>query len=162
MNPMIAPWMQMMRLWTDSMSSLMPGANGLAADWMSQFMPGAAMWTGASVPRASIAVQVSSPYPVEVRADFDTGADYSILSAEPLRMTSDEDATLAVTLKCSPGLVRISITVPSGQAGGRYTGAVTDASGVKRGEITVDVESMATKARSPVRKRARKRSSAKG
>ncbi len=159
MNPMAA-WMQMMRMWTDSMSSLIPGANGLATDWMTQFMPGAAMW-GGSTARASIAVQVSSPYPVEVRADLDSGAEYSILTAEPLKMRSDADATLAVTLKCTPGLVRIGITVPSGQAGGRYTGAVNDASGAKRGEITVDVESATTKPRPAAKKRARKRSSAK-
>jgi hypothetical protein len=139
MNPM-AVWMQMMRAWTDSMSSMIPGANGLASDWMSQFMPGAAMWGGSSA-RASISVQVSSQYPVEVKADLDSGAEYSMLTAEPLKMRSDEDATLAVTLKCTPGLVRIGVTVPNGQAGGRYTGAVNDASGAKRGEITVDIES---------------------
>jgi len=160
MNPMMAPWMQMMRMWTEGMSSFMPGANGLATEWMSQFMPGATMWAGPSA-RASIAVQVTSPYPIEVKADFDAGAEYSMLTAEPLRMRSDEDATLAVTLKCAPGLVRIGVTVPSGQAGGRYSGAVNDASGVKRGEITVDVESTATKVRAAAKKSGRKRSSAK-
>lgn len=159
MNPMTA-WMQMMRMWTDSMSSLIPGANGFATDWMTQFMPGAAMW-GGSPARASIAVQVSSSYPVEVRADLDGGAEYSILSAEPLKMRSDEDATLAVTLRSTPGLVRIGVTVPNGQPGGRYTGAVHDASGAKRGEITVDIESTATRARPAAKKQARKRSSAK-
>ncbi|MDB4888494.1 MAG: hypothetical protein JWL61_349 [Gemmatimonadetes bacterium] len=159
MNPMAA-WMQMMRMWTESMSSLIPGANGLATDWMTQFMPGAAMWGGSSA-RASIAVHVSSPYPVEVKADLDGGAEYSMLTAEPLRMRSDEDATLAVTLRSTPGLVRIAVTVPDGQAGGRYTGAMNDASGAKRGEITVDIESAAVRSRPAAKKRAGKRSSAK-
>jgi hypothetical protein len=155
MNPMMAPWMQMMRMWTENMSSLMPGANGIAADFMSQFMPGAAMWGGAAA-RSSISVQVSSPYPVEVKADFDAGSEYSMLTADPLKISGGEDATLTATLKCSPGLVRISLTVPSGQAGGRYTGAVHDAAGVKRGEITVEVTSSAAKARPAAKKRARK------
>jgi hypothetical protein len=161
MNPMMAPWMQMMRMWTESMSSFMPGANGMATDFMSQFMPGMAAWTGGSAARASIAVQVSSPYPVEVKADFDAGAEYSMLTAEPLTLAGVDDAKLAVTLKCSPGLVRIGVTVPSGQMGGRYIGAVNDAGGVKRGEITVDVESSATKAPPAARKRGRKRAAAK-
>ncbi|MEO5818046.1 MAG: hypothetical protein ABIT20_22445 [Gemmatimonadaceae bacterium] len=161
MNPMMAPWMQMMRMWTESMSSFMPGANGMATDLMSQFMPGAAMWGGASAARASIAVQVSSPYPVEVKADFDTGAEYSLLTADPLQLSGGERASLAVTLKCAPGLVRIGVTVPSGQAGGRYTGAVNDASGVKRGEITIDVESPTAKSRPAAAKRPQKRSTAK-
>lgn len=162
MNPMMAPWMQMMRMWTESMSSFMPGANGMGADLMGQFMPGSAMWMGAAAARASISVQVTSPYPVEVKADFDTGAEYSMLTAEPLKVTGHGDATLVVALRCAPGLVRVGVTVPSGQAAGRYIGAVTDANGLRKGEITVDVESPAarTKAAPPVTKR-RKRSTAK-
>ncbi|MEO8333499.1 MAG: hypothetical protein ABI664_00905 [bacterium] len=161
-NPMMAPWMQMMRLWTESMSSLMPGPNPMATatDFMTQFMPGGAMWGGASAARASVSVQVSSPYPVEVKADIDAGAEYSMLTAEPLTLTGDADVTLAVTLKCSPGLVRIGVTVPSGQAAGRYTGAVTDANGLRKGEISVDVEAPAARTQPPATKR-RKRSTAK-
>ena len=161
MNPMMGPMLQMMRMWTDSMSSLMPGANGIASEWMNQFMPGAAMWGGMAGARASVAVQVSSPYPVEVKADFDSGAEYSMLTADALKLSGGDEASLAVTLKCSPGLVKIGVIVPTGQAGGRYSGAVKDASGVKRGEITVDVESAAAKARPSSAKRGRKRSSAK-
>ena len=160
MNPMIAPMMQMMRMWTESMSSLMPGANGIASEWMNQFMPGAAMWGGMAPARASVATHVSSPYPVEVKADLDSGAEYSMLTAEPLKLAGG-DASLAVTLKCSPSLVKIGVTVSAGQAGGRYCGAVKDASGVKRGEITVDVDAPAAKARPKAKKRASKRS-AKG
>ncbi len=159
MNPMMAPWMQMMRLWTESMSSFMPGANGMATDLMSEFMPGAAMWAGASAARASVSVHVSSPYPVDVKADFDAGAEYSILTAEPLR-SMDGDAKLSVSLTCTPGLVRIAVTVPTGQVRGRYAGAVHDASGVKRGEITIDVESPAAKS-GPAATKRRKRSTAR-
>jgi hypothetical protein len=161
MNPMMAPMMQMMRMWTDTMSSFMPGANGIATDWMNQFMPGAAMWGGTASARACVAVQVSSPYPVEVKADFDSGAEYSMLTAEPLKLVGAAEGSLAVTLKCSPGLVKIGVSVPAGQVGGRYSGAVNDASGVKRGEIVVDIEAAVAKTR-PATKRGRKRSSAKG
>jgi len=161
MNPMMGPWMQMMRMWTDSMTSFMPGANGIASEWMSQFMPGAPMWGGMGASRACVAVQVASPYPVEVKADFDSGAEYSVLTADALELAGGGETSLAATLTCSPGLVKIGITVPEGQAGGRYSGAVKDASGIKRGEITVDVDAPAARARPAAKKRASKRRSAK-
>ena len=65
---MMAPWWQMMRVWTDSMSRhAAPGIAPVDAIHARRRREGVA------APR--VAVQVSSADPVEVKADFDPAAD---------------------------------------------------------------------------------------
>jgi hypothetical protein len=153
-NPMMAPWIQLMRMWTDNMAAFMPG--GMPMDWMNQFMPGGSAW-GVPGARASVSVHVSSAQPVEVKADIDAGAEYSKLTADPLTLPDKNGAHLHADLECTPGHVRVRLTIPATQPSGQYVGAVHDAAGVKRGQITVDIES-SRGAASPAKasKRARK------
>jgi hypothetical protein len=153
-NPMIAPWMQLMRMWTESMAALMPP--GMPMDWTNQFMPGGFGW-GAPCARAAVSVHVSSARPVEVKADIDAGAEYSKLTVQPLTLSESKSTPLHVDLECTPGHVRVRLTISATQPSGQYFGTVHDAAGVKRGQITVDIES-SRGAASPAKasKRARK------
>jgi hypothetical protein len=153
-NPMMAPWIQLMRMWTDNMAAFMPP--GMSMDWMNQFMPGGSAW-GVPSGRASVSVGLASERPVEVKADIDAGAEYLKLTAEPLTVGDSNGVPLHAHLECTPGHVSVRLTIPPTQPAGRYVGAVHDAAGVKRGQIIVDVESLRGAA-SPAKasKRARK------
>lgn len=131
-NPLLAPWLQMMRLWTDSMMAFMPtgGANPFA------------MWTGAVQPRPAIAVRTSSQLPVEVTVNLDAGAEWFLLRADPLVNAENPNSSniAAPSITCEPGRVSVSVAVPSIQALGRYTATIRDSSGIRRGELCVSVD----------------------
>ncbi|MEP6733536.1 MAG: hypothetical protein ABJE10_23020 [bacterium] len=156
MNPMMAPWMQLMRMWSENMSALIPGGGGIATDWMTQMMSANPFMAPAPASRTTVSVHVASPAPVAVKADIDPGAMWSKLTAEPLTRHDNKSAPLTVALVCKPGDVRVELSVAAGQPTGHYVGAVHDASGVKRGEIIVDVET--TRATTSRAKTAAKRS----
>ena len=158
-NPFMAPWMQMMRMWTDNMAAFIPGANG-ASDWMSQFIPGAAAWGAA---RPTVSVHVASPRPVEVSANVDAGADYAVLSVEPLVHTGGRgDVLTGITAECTPGRIRLVVNVSAGQATGHYTGSLVDSNGNKRGTVQVDVLAARDASRpAGARKAARKKATRK-
>jgi hypothetical protein len=131
-NPLLAPWLQMMRLWTDSMMAFMPtgGANPFA------------MWTGAMQPRPAIAVRTSSQHPVEVTVSLDAGAEWFLLRADPLVSSESPNSSsiAAPSIACEPGRVSVSVAVPSAQPAGRYTATIRDSAGVRRGELCVSVD----------------------
>jgi len=84
---------------------------------------------------------VSSQYPTEISACVDPGADAMRLTADGLKIC---DGTAApplsgVTITCECGHVRVSVTVPKDQPAGRYVGAIKDAAGCQRGELTVEI-----------------------
>lgn len=153
-NPLMAPWLQMMRMWTDNMAAFIPGANG-ATDWMSQFMPGAAAWGAA---RPTVSMHVTSPGPVEISASVDAGAEYAMLSVEPLVHSGGrKDSLSGISAECTPGRIRLIVNVPAGQATGHYTGSIVDSSGTKRGVVQLDVHAKREAAKTaPARKRTRK------
>ena len=157
MAPMVGPWFQLMRAWTDNMSPFMPGGNGMTADWMNQFMPMMAMFGAGSAARAKVSVRVSSQNPVEVTAHIDSVAEGVRLTAEPLKHSSGHGPSLnGIRIEHRSGHVQVRLTVPHDQAGGRYTGAVHDESGNRRGEITVEIDAPpGAAAKSSAHKRAR-------
>lgn len=149
------PWMQMMRLWTDTMTTMMPAAAAMMpTNLMSQFMPGAAPFANA-YQRAKLSVSVTSENPVEVSVDLDPGAEYASLTVDPLaRAESGAPKIASTSVACDAGRVTLRVTVPKDQPSGRYTGAVLDATGTRRGEVTVVVTERA--GAPPRAKRARK------
>jgi hypothetical protein len=128
MGPFIAPWMQAMQAWACAMSAFVPGA-----------APQGSWGQCATSPKVS--VRVTAQNPTEVSAWIDPGADGMELTADPLKISGDTVAPLLgpVPIKCECGHVRVSVTVPKGQPAGRYSGAIRDKDGCRRGELTVDI-----------------------
>lgn len=150
MGPLMAPWMQMMQAWTTAMSSFVPGAAPQAA-WNPYTWGGAA--GGPHPPGAAtsptVSVQLSSHRPAEVTFGVAPGADAMTLAADPLGIDDGSGAPplVAVAITCTPGHVRVSVTVPNDQPPGRYSGAIRDAAGMQVGDLTVDVSGPATRPR---------------
>ena len=150
MGPLMAPWMQMMQAWTTAMSSFVPGAAQQPA-WNPYAWGGAA--GGPHPPGAAaspmVSVQVSSHCPTEVSLSVAPGADAGTLVADALPVDDGSGAPplVAVAFTCTPGHVRVSVTVPNDQPAGRYSGAVRDAAGMQVGDLTVDVSGPATRPR---------------
>lgn len=139
MGPMMAqaagPWMQVARMWTDSMAQFVPGGPQAVNQWMAMWpgMPGAAQaGTGARA-----AVRVSSARPATVQVSLAPEAEYMTLSAAPVSATGD--ALGGVNISTAEGRVLVSVTVADTQAAGMYRGAIVDGGGNPRGELTVDI-----------------------
>lgn len=140
MPPLMQPFMQMMRMWTDGMSAFVPGG-GMASDWMNQWMPGMTAWTGTPTTTRAISVYISSKHPAEVTVDLEPGAEYAKLTADPLTSgDSGAPPLAAVRFECETGHVRVRVTVPTDQPGGSYAGHIHDATGARRGEVRVEIE----------------------
>lgn len=139
--PGMMPFIQMMRMWADSMSLFMPGG-AMMANWMNQFTPGAGAWAGTPTTTRAITVHVSSRDPAEVTVDLESGAEYARLRVEPLTSLDDLDAPplASVGFECTPGHVRVRVTVPNDQPVGEYLGDIFDATGSRRGELRVLLE----------------------
>lgn len=141
----IAPWMQMMRAWTDVMSTCVPGA--APQDFWSPYARGGAWGPARPSPTSpKVSVQVSSQRPIEVILSVAPGADAMTLVADALQIDDGSGAPslVGVTIKCTPGHVRVSVTVPNDQPAGRYSGAIRDAAGMHVGDLTVHVSEPAT------------------
>lgn len=138
---MMMPLMQMMRMWTDGMSQIVPGGS-MATEWMNQFMPGAASWAGTPSTTRAISVHISSRSPAEVTVDLDPGAEYAKLSVDPLVVTGDNEAPhlAAIRFECETGHIRVRVTVPNDQPPGSYFGHIHDATGARRGELRVVID----------------------
>jgi hypothetical protein len=139
MNPLMAPWMQAMQMWTSSMMAFMPtgAANNPMAAWANAWAGGAAN------AHPEISVRATSNQPVEVSVSLDAGAEFVRLQADPLASTGDAKAPaiVATTVDNSPGCVRVLVTVPNDHPAGRYAGALRDPMRVERGRICVQVGS---------------------
>jgi hypothetical protein len=140
MWPLIAPWMQMMQAWTCAMGAFVPGAaapqpwNAYATREREGCAPAVS-----AVPKVS--VRVRSQYQTEVYACIDAGADAVPLTADPLETVDVQEypPLRSVTIKCDAGHVHVQVTVPTDQPAGRYIGAIRDAAGCKRGELTLEI-----------------------
>jgi hypothetical protein len=153
MTPMVAPWMQMMRMWTDSMAAFLPGGPAMATQWMNQFTPGGAMWPGMAMgPRPHVVVRIDSQQPAEVAVDIDPGAECMGLTANALVAAGADTAPplAGVSIDWNAGEARVSITVPNDQPAGTYSGTIVDSTGVRRGGVRVKLEAK-TKATSPAK-----------
>jgi hypothetical protein len=145
MWPFIAPWAEAMRAWTRAMSALVPGA--VPDDAWNPYSTGAARSAGWSSTAAAmspkVSVIVSSQHcTTEVSACVDPGADTMCLTTDPFLETGDEQQAPSrrrVVVACEPGHVRVRVTVPDNLPEGRYTGAIRDADGCRRGELTVQI-----------------------
>lgn len=135
MGPIIAPWVQAMRMWTDAMATFAAGG-GPTVELMNRFLAGFA------VARPKISVEVSSEYPTEVIVALDPGAELTKLTAEPLVHAEDKNAPplAATVIDCASDIVRIRLTVPNDQPAGQYRGAIKDPAGIKRGELVAQVK----------------------
>lgn len=143
MAPMFAPWMQMMRLWTDGMSAMAPAWGVMARQWMSP----AAWADGNPFNAPPVTIAVTSKVPVEVTAELRPGAPMHGLVARPLKHTSDAGAPplVGLEIQCEADRVRLGITVPNDQPGGSYRGEVVDSTGLSQGYVRVDVPPQAAK-----------------
>jgi hypothetical protein len=140
MSAMMAPWMPMMRMWQESMSAFTQGTPMASmTEWMNAFTPGAGFGRPGSV---CVAVQLSSQTPATVRVELDGGAETMKLSAAPLQHASSRTAPslVGVRFDTQNGAPRVSVTIPSDQPGGTYRGQVQDDTGVRRGQLTVEVQ----------------------
>ena len=146
-NPMLAPWMQMMRVWSDAVSQFVPGG-AMGAEWMNQFVPGMCP-PAPGAGRAKVSVHIASAQPAEVTVDLQPGAEFMDLTLEPLVHADREAAPSlnAADIVTRQGHIRVRITVPSDQPHGRYSGAIHDSAGVPRGELIVEIEAARAKTR---------------
>ena len=146
MSPLMAQWTSAMRMWAEAWSTFVPGVAS-QQPWNFGAMGFAPPSTTAATPKVS--VQVSSQYPTEVTASVYPGADAMTLAAEPLQMPDGSGAPslVGVAITCSPGCVRVSVTVPSDQPAGCYVGAINDAGGKKCGDLRVVISDSSTGAR---------------
>lgn len=147
MWPMVAPWMQVMKVWTDAVATNVPGAG--PQDGWNPGTPGPAPPnTASAAPFAAatrapkVSVKVSSQSPIEVTPvvwRFDAGMQ---LVADPLQ---NSDSSLAlplngVAITCGPGTVQVSVTVVTDQPAGRYSGAIWTAGRSEVvGSLTVEI-----------------------
>jgi hypothetical protein len=141
-SDLMAPWAQMMRMWADGLSALVPGGPGAVNAWMNAFVPGSAVWAGAGMnANAKVEVHVSSKPVTAVTVDLHPGADALVLTAEPVEPAGDGAAMPAVmvVLESSPGLVRVKVRVPDDQLAGSQSFMVRDAYRQQRGTVRVDV-----------------------
>jgi hypothetical protein len=132
MWPFIAPWMQAMQAWTSAMSTFVPGA-----------VPQNPWGQCATSP--TVSMTVSSRFPTEVSACVDPGVDAMRLSADALSMDQADlrlFGGVVITSEC--GHVRISVRVPNDQPPGRYSAAIKDTAGCRRGELTVEISRLET------------------
>jgi hypothetical protein len=139
MGPMMAqaagPWMQVARMWTDSMAQFVPGGQAAVNQWMAMWpgMPGAT----ASTAGARAGVRVASARPTTVQVSLAPDAEYMTLSAAPVAASGD--ALGGVTLSTVEGRLLVSVVVADSQAAGTYRGPIVDGGGNPRGELTVDI-----------------------
>jgi len=142
MAPMMAPWIQMMRMWADTMSRM--GWPGSA--WPNPVAPGG---PGARPGGSAVSVQVTSTRPARVTVALTPGSEGLPLTASPLEYAGAGDAEPLenVVVETLPGDVRVSLTVPDAQPAGRYAAGLHDASGFRRGELTVEIEDVKKRAR---------------
>jgi len=134
-SPLMAPWIASMKLWTDAMSQMTPGSA-----WMEQMMAAGAPWWGAGAalsPRLSF--EVSSADPAEISATLDPMAYFAKLSVQALVPADDTtgDAIKDVGISSASGHVCVRVTVPAGQATGRYQSEIRDEQGMRRGGVTL-------------------------
>lgn len=138
--PLLEPWMQIMRIWTDSMSAFMPGAAGFPNPFAPRSAPSGA--------KATVSVQVASRQPAEVVVDIDPGYERATLTAEPLLHIERALGARIIdfTVECRDGHVRVHLSAADNQPGGLYEADLRDADGVRRGTVRVDIQAVSKQA----------------
>lgn len=136
-GPLMAPWLQAMRLWSNAAAQFVPP--GVGTDWMrqlAQVVPGAYPSTGFAA-RGIVSVQVASRRPVEVAVHLEPGAESMRISVDPLVASDGAGAApiTGVTLDHHPGRLKVSLSVADDQPAGTYVGLVRDDAGARRGEV---------------------------
>jgi len=160
MSMMMAPWMPMMKMWQESMATFAQGTPMASmAEWMNAFTPGAAYGRSNGT---SVIVQVSSQAPAAVTVELDAGAESMKLSAAPLQHASSRSAPALVGIRIDSkdGVARVRITVPTDQPAGLYRGQIQDDTGMRRGQLSLEIESGAPAAAAKKTTRARPRKKA--
>lgn len=153
MGVWMEPWLQMMRLWTDSLYA-MSGSTNPMATWGS----GAGRSTSPGT-----SVQVQSIRPTRVTMDLAPGADLEELVVGPLHLSGDAEATTlhGVTLSSRPGQYTVELDVSDDQAPGVYVATVENRWRRPLGELRVEITGEASKAAGKKRKSPAKKSPAK-
>lgn len=131
MSQAAGPWMQVMRMWTDSMTQFVPGGAQAVNQVMSAMM-------GGPRPATAHRVLVASRRPCTVTLVLDPGSDPQGLAAVPVNPAGATCGTVAFAVVDGQGTLRV--TVDDAAPGGTYRGDVHDAAGTRRGELTVTVE----------------------
>jgi len=143
MWPLVAAWGQAMQAWTTAVSNFVPGGAPQGA-WNPYWWAGAAgpaSYAPGAATSPTVSVEVSSRCLTEVTVSVAPGSDAGTLAADALAIDdgSDAPALVGTAIACTPGHVRVSVTVPNDQPEGRYSGAVRNAAGMQVGALTVQV-----------------------
>jgi hypothetical protein len=142
----MAPWMATMRMWTDAMSQMVPGGPAASRAWMDQMMTMAAPWWGAGAALAPrLSFEVMSANPAEVSATIDPLAYFTPLTVGAMKSTAQPDGPSIsdVSITSSAGHVCVHVTVPDGLPKGTYSAQVNDESGIRRGQVTLELKAPA-------------------
>lgn len=143
MPPLMAPMLATMKLWTDAVQQFVPGGSAAGRAWMEQMMALGAPWWGAGAALAPhLAFEVTSTVPAEVSATLDPMAYFGPLSVGDVVSAGDATAPpiTGVGITSASGHVIVRVAVPATQPQGRYTAAIQDESGARRGELVVEVK----------------------
>ena len=115
---------------------------------MAQQWASPAAWSdGNPMDGPTTSVLLTSKDPAEVTLEIQPGAQFRRLEAEPLEALDTEGAPplAGVSFECAADHVRVSVTIPTSQPGGRYSGRVLDEAGGTQGRLSVEVHAKATK-----------------
>jgi hypothetical protein len=140
-SELMAPWVQLMRMWANGVASLVPGGSSAVNTWMNAFTPAGMAWAGMTMD-TKVAVRVKSIQEVAVTVDLTPGAGALKLRAERVGQKGKSasapkvDADLVST---APGLVTVTVTVPDGQPKGLVSFTIRDSSNQPRGTMQVNV-----------------------
>jgi hypothetical protein len=134
------PWMQLMRMWTDSLYMLSSSANP-----MNPMNPlASAMGVGGN---PGVSIEVQSARPVRVTLDLAPRSDFETLSVGPLVLASDpsSDTLDEVSVSARPGQYSVHVQVSDQHAPGLYIGSVESAPRRVLGELRVEIIGAAKK-----------------
>ena len=139
-SDLMAPWVEMMRMWADGMAAFVPGGQSAVNAWMNTFAPFGTAWAGMAMD-TKVEVRVSSKQLVAINVDLTPGAEALALKAEPVMEKAKASASspVTVTLESSRGLVRVTVSVPDDQPKGSQSFTILDAYNQHRGTLQVDV-----------------------
>lgn len=133
MTPMMGPWINLMKMWGDSVAAFVPGG----APAIGQVMDNVAgMARGTSRFKVTVLAQGGAT----VAASLEAVAPGVTLGTTPLNPAPGTagPAISDWTASATPDGIALTITVPDGQPKGTYVGTVTDTGGVRRGEVTLE------------------------
>ena len=134
-SDLMAPWVQLMRMWASGVASFVPGGPSAVNTWMSAFTPVGMAWAGMTMD-TKVEVRVTSKQLVAVTVDLPPGAEALELRAEPV---GKKKSGVDVALVGKRGLVLVTVKVQDDQPKGSVSYTIRDSSDQHRGTLQVNV-----------------------